>query len=660
MPSEKRTFKKTPDHVRREDTPGERIDSGPYIGIVKNNIDPTRNGRLQVWIPELCDNPDLVSGWRTVNYASPFIGQTTIDKTDGNKLNDFDKVPHTYGFWMVPPDINVEVLVMFVAGDPRRGYWFACTVPDASHSMIPAIGASTSIDRTVTKPEPTAKEEPSVNGYPVAEFYPVDTDSLDFYNTKKPIHTNQYNILLKQGLQEDPLRGVHSSSSQRESPSNVFGFSSPGREAKNTPAPNPDGDNQVDIPVLTYATRTREGGHVLVMDDGDYVGANQLFKLRSARGHQILMNDSDNLIYITNAEGTAWVELTGDGQINLFSDSGFNFRTRGTMNLHADLDININAGKKLNMFAGQAAQIDATGINLNSSANFLAKGNKVGITASGGLNLSAGGMGTFGASGALIFSGSCINLNSVPAPPAEKPTAITKNTLADATQASNGVWSAVPGKLTSIVAIAPTHEPFERKTGKTTNLNVPADSSTPSNPDVTTEGDLLDIIVAFLKKEEGLPKGGKAYLDPPGNTDGRYAIGYGHSITETGSIQCGDEAVPIANPKSETKMTPAQAEKLLKVDLTKSGGYISKAQGAFGPAWDALNKYQKAACVSYVYNVGNMTSLSGPMTTLINRDQLADAGQLIATKGVATINRGQPFAPLKRRRAAETALWNTA
>ena len=30
-------------------TPGIKVDSGPYIGIIKNNVDPTRQGRLQVW-----------------------------------------------------------------------------------------------------------------------------------------------------------------------------------------------------------------------------------------------------------------------------------------------------------------------------------------------------------------------------------------------------------------------------------------------------------------------------------------------------------------------------------------------------------------------------------------------------------------------------------
>ena len=72
MASEKRLNKKLPERVRREDSPGVRIDSGPFIGVIKNNIDPTRSGRLQVWIPDLGGDENDPKTWRTVSYASPF------------------------------------------------------------------------------------------------------------------------------------------------------------------------------------------------------------------------------------------------------------------------------------------------------------------------------------------------------------------------------------------------------------------------------------------------------------------------------------------------------------------------------------------------------------------------------------------------------------
>ena len=54
--------------------PGE---AGPFVGIVKNNIDPTRAARLQVYIEQF-GGPDELdqTNWRTVNYLPPFFGST--------------------------------------------------------------------------------------------------------------------------------------------------------------------------------------------------------------------------------------------------------------------------------------------------------------------------------------------------------------------------------------------------------------------------------------------------------------------------------------------------------------------------------------------------------------------------------------------------------
>ena len=72
--TDRRIGTKVPIFARREDAPGMRIDSGPYIGKIKNNLDPTMTGRLQVWIPDLGGDEENALNWRTVSYASPFFG----------------------------------------------------------------------------------------------------------------------------------------------------------------------------------------------------------------------------------------------------------------------------------------------------------------------------------------------------------------------------------------------------------------------------------------------------------------------------------------------------------------------------------------------------------------------------------------------------------
>jgi predicted metal-dependent enzyme (double-stranded beta helix superfamily) len=46
-------FRKAPHYTRHESAAGVRISPGHYVGIVKNNNDPTRSGKLQVYIEEL-------------------------------------------------------------------------------------------------------------------------------------------------------------------------------------------------------------------------------------------------------------------------------------------------------------------------------------------------------------------------------------------------------------------------------------------------------------------------------------------------------------------------------------------------------------------------------------------------------------------------------
>ena len=51
------------------DRGGSPTEFGPFIGRVTNNIDPTRQGRLQVYIEQFAGpNPDDPSLWRTVSY----------------------------------------------------------------------------------------------------------------------------------------------------------------------------------------------------------------------------------------------------------------------------------------------------------------------------------------------------------------------------------------------------------------------------------------------------------------------------------------------------------------------------------------------------------------------------------------------------------------
>ena len=58
------------------DRGGVAVETGPYIGEIRNNIDPLRLGRVSVYIEEFAGpNKDDPALWRTVRYLSPFLVQ---------------------------------------------------------------------------------------------------------------------------------------------------------------------------------------------------------------------------------------------------------------------------------------------------------------------------------------------------------------------------------------------------------------------------------------------------------------------------------------------------------------------------------------------------------------------------------------------------------
>ena len=466
MAIDQRSGTKVIKNLRREEAIATRVDPYPYIGIVKNNLDPTRSGRLQVWIPDLGAKEDDQLNWRTVSYASPFMGYTSHqqDASDPiNKDNTFEGVNHSYGMWMVPPDIGVQVIVLFIAGDPTRGYWLACVNPNLSHHMIPGLAGSPNAVGNKGAPAPVVEFNENVVEY---------VTNPSFYNLSKPIHKIQAAILKVQGLDQDPIRGAISSSSQRESPSRVFGISTPGR-----PLNDPADDlnyitklNSDTLPPEYYKVKSRKGGHTFVMDDGATLGQDQLVRLRTAKGHQILMHDSANTLYIAHADGTSWIELTNDGRVNVYSQGSFSVRSESDINLHSDKNININAANNINLKAGNKIQAESSSTTLLTGS--------LGVETSGDAQFKTG-------SRFNVETGASMSLKVASTYALEAQTILNNSGGTVSVPQIKGFVIANT-KLNTIVTVAPTHEPFYR--GVTPAFFNPENSSSGIEPQATYTG----------------------------------------------------------------------------------------------------------------------------------------------------------------------------
>jgi len=452
------------------DRGGMPTEMGPFIGRVMSNTDPTRSGRLQVYI-ELFGgtNPSDQTLWRTVNYCPPFYGSTPTGGSAGTG-SFIQGNPQSYGMWFTPPDIGVQVLCFFVGGDPNQGYYTGCIPDQGIIHMIPAIGA---VDKSEAQTQNSNQASYFNNAtrLPVTEINPSNNaiaDNPKYFDQKKPVHSYVAGILFQQGLLNDPIRGTIASSSQRESPSGCYGISTPGRAiyaggigggTAGDASINPN--DLANKPAAAAKVIGRRGGHTFVMDDGDLNGNDNLIRIRTSKGHQITMSDDGNCFYICHANGQAWIELGQEGTLDVYTTNSVNLRSEGTINLHADKDINMYAGGELNLKGKKSTAIQSEGdLNIaNKGKMTLFSQGSMGIKSTGSLALDSQ-MGSWAAKASLSLSGTVLLLNSGGGSPVSAPKGLTKYLQPNTEFNASSGWIVSPTGTESICTRAPTHEPY--------------------------------------------------------------------------------------------------------------------------------------------------------------------------------------------------------
>lgn len=376
---------------------------GPFVAVVTNHIDSQYMGRLEVVLQTKSGsgNSQGEPGKAVpVSYLSPFYGITPFKGVTSNEGHQFSQ--KSYGFWGVPPDIGSKVLVIFAEGG--QGFWIGCIQEEYANMLVPG-GPFTST---------TFNSQDSTKKLPVAETNKRTEDGTQRNATKqiKPVNTDILEVLVKQGLDGDEFRGTTTSSARREVPSCVMGFSSPGPQDKREGAPRVTYGEDF---AQTVVPQNRLGGSSLVFDDGDptllrktpaggvnggppeYVNIeagdeggnptlphNELVRLRTRTGHQILLHNTEDLIYIANAKGTTWIELTSNGKVDIYAASDVSIHSEADMNFKADGNMYFEAGANIHMKAGAS-------IFQTSAANWEIKAGADGkISTAANLDLTSG------------------------------------------------------------------------------------------------------------------------------------------------------------------------------------------------------------------------------------------------------------------------------
>ena len=294
------------------------------IAEVMDTTDMARLGRMKVHMIG-SDTPKTDSStWKSIIWTSPFAGATNPSplRKGGDAEPSYSGTQNSYGMWMVPPDVGNLVAVAFIDGNSNYGIFIGCLIQPGINHMMPGIAKGTTF----------GDEAPLL---PVAEVNRIGAESQlsDIFDikahtekgqpidrVKRPAHGPHYQGLINQGLENDAIRGLTDSSARRESPSKVFGILTP-------------------------------GGHQFVMDDA----SQQQIRLRTLGGAQILLDDSNNTVYVTNSNATGWVEITNQGKIEIFGADSISMRSEKDFNIRADRDINIESGRHINIKTNSTA-----------------------------------------------------------------------------------------------------------------------------------------------------------------------------------------------------------------------------------------------------------------------------------------------------------------
>lgn len=309
------------------------------IGIVMDNRDPMRSGRLKLWILNSQSDKDSSESWITASYLAPFAGRTPGRPGAGS----YQQFPKGYGFWAVPPDVGTTVAVFFANGNIYDAWWFGGAYDERMNTMVPG----------------SATQELPAAGYsmpvPVTDY---DRNSLESNVEQKYVNVPLAEGLKKQNLLYDPDRGTANRSSTRQTTSTVYGLSSPrgscfiiddGYLDSELDSPSWDDvpDQYQDTQFNNPVNDTRVGSRI-----------NEGILLRTRSGAQFLLSESKGNVFLMNRDGTARFEMTPDGNIFVHADKSISFRAGEDINLLAARDINFEVGRDYNGRVGNNTKLE--------------------------------------------------------------------------------------------------------------------------------------------------------------------------------------------------------------------------------------------------------------------------------------------------------------
>ncbi len=309
----------------------------PFVleGQVVKSDDPDQMGRVKIWVPALDGESFEIDSLPWAEYAPPFFG-FTVDYPGGNDSSE--NASHaSYGLWAVPK-VGATVYIFCVGGDPMRRTYFAASIRLHRNRSLPA-------GRNVDKFGKIG---------PWGDAGDEDGNLLKIEPAFTNLRTQFQN---KMSESESQTRGVFERqvAQSKQEKDGTEGYSK-------TPV---KGESYLDS--QTYCMVT-PGRHALIFQDDP---KHARVRVKTSEGHQIILDDANERIYVSTAKGKSWIELDIDGHVNIFGSDSISVRAGEDINFYADRDINLEAKRDVNIKAedGSLKLTAESSIHLSSIGN---------------------------------------------------------------------------------------------------------------------------------------------------------------------------------------------------------------------------------------------------------------------------------------------------
>lgn len=392
------------------------------VGEVIDTNDPQQMGRLRVLCPALGDSvnsPLKNIPWAT--YVTPFGGIVN----SGSRGRGENQVagPTSYGMWNIPK-VGSTVLIACIDGDTRFRVWLGCIHGQFFPHTLPHGRFIQSSEKGEIGPV-SSTEEP---------IQPLHSElTLAFTKSKDTVLAGVTEEARKS--YEFRTRGADFSASaiNAEIINSDDSSTSTVADDQDTSITEADGttttvtqgysESRVDPPLSFAVTNnknydsqtygwTTPGFHSVSMDDRQ---ENCRIRIRSTHGHQIIMDDTNERMYISTPQGDTWIELDEKGNIDIYGKRNVSIHAEKDINMTTDKTFRVKAKEGIHLISEDEVRIHAKGgdglniksneIHMESSSGMHIKSDTLYLNSASDANILIGGSGYISSNSDMYLNG---------------------------------------------------------------------------------------------------------------------------------------------------------------------------------------------------------------------------------------------------------------